>query len=170
MCYLFSSSSGVEWQNRQFGKMNRVWEGDNKVRNNKRKNHSYMNSKMCGCELFWPLDKMLPNRKHFPVPDQKTQLHAAFHFQLYFKKLWFAFQKCCPLHFLHDAVNCNVHVRQHQSEKKRGQCTFKKGSHFLPHVFLFVYEHENVCNCVSGVSILIKGIFFKNKNRKINVN
>lgn len=131
--------------------MNRVWEGDNKVRNNKRKNHSYMNSKMCGCELFWPLDKCCQIGNIFHVPDQKTQLHAAFHFSYISKSYGLLFRNAVLLHFLHDAVNCNVHVRQHQSEKKRGQCTFKKGSHFLPHVFLFVYQHENVCNSVSGV-------------------
>jgi len=91
--------------------MTRVWEGDNKVRNNKRKNHSYMKSKMCGCELFWPLDKCCQIGNIFHVPDQKTQLHAAFHFSYISKSYGLLFRNAVLLHFLHDAVNCNVHVR-----------------------------------------------------------
>ena len=81
------------------------------MRNNKRKNHSYMNSKMCGCELFWPLDKCCQIGNIFHVPDQKTQLHAAFHFSYISKSYGLLFRNAVLLHFLHDAVNCNVHVR-----------------------------------------------------------
>jgi len=47
----------------------------------------------------------------FHVPDQKTQLHAAFHFSYISKSYGLLFRNAVLLHFLHDAVNCNVHVR-----------------------------------------------------------
>lgn len=70
-----------------------------------------MNSKMLDCELSWPLDKCYQIENIFHVPNQKTQLHAAFHFSYISKTYGLLFRKAVLLHFLHDAVNQNVHVR-----------------------------------------------------------
>lgn len=66
---------------------------------------------MLSCELFWPLDKCCQIENIFHVPDQKTQLHATFYFSYISKSYGLFFSEELFLHFLHNAVNCNVYVR-----------------------------------------------------------
>ena len=147
--------------------MTRVWEGDNKVRNNKRKNHSYMNSKMCGCELFWPLDKCCQIGNIFHVPDQKTQLHAAFILVIFLKAMvcfseMLSFYIFCMMQWIAMFMSDSINLR-----RKEDSAPSRKGVIFF-HMFSFLFMSMRMYVTVwVELSILIKGIFFKNKNRKL---
>ena len=121
------------------------------MRKNKRKIHSYMNSKMHGCELFWPLDKCCQIGNIFHVPDQKTQLHAALHFSYILKAMVcfsekLSFYIFCMMQWIAMFMSDSINLR-----RKEDSAPSRNGVIFFCLLSFSIYQHENICNSVSGV-------------------